>query len=556
MTASGDRTDSLLQSAREALGRGAWEDARRGFTDALAEQEGAEALEGLGLAAWWLDDAAAVFDSRERAYRLYLARGDRRGAGRIAMSLAEDAIYFRGQPAIASGWLGRARELLAGHEPIPEQGWLHIVAGDLALMVEGDTAHAGRCAREAATVARALGQSDLAIVARALEGVSLVASGSVAEGMPHLDEVATAALHGEVVDPFAVGICCCYMMIACERVRDLDRAAQWCDEIRRFCERWRFNSVFALCRTEYAAVLTARGLWVDAERELQHAIPQLSVSRPALRREAVVRLAALRRRQGRLDEATALLQEVEGHPLAQLEGAALAFDRGDSAGAVRATERFLRHVAEGSEPERAAGLELLVRAQVALAQREAAADSLARLEAAAGAQGTAPMRAMAAAARGVFFATNGDHAAAVIALEESVEDFARSGAPFEAARVRIDLAHALRAHGDTPGAAREAKAAKEALHLLGAGLEAGRATELAGELERPVPVTATRPGGLTIREVDVLRLVAQGRSNQEIATALFVSEFTIKRHVANILSKLDLPSRAAAAAYAGQQGLL
>ncbi len=556
MSAPADRAHSLLQIAHLALGRGAWEDARRGFTDALAEKEGPEALEGLGLAAWWLDDATVVFDARERAYRLYLARGDQRGAGRVAMSLAEDAIYFRGQPAIARGWLGRARELLAGYELIPEHGWLHIVAGDLAMMVDSDPAEARRCADEAATVARSLGQPDLAMVARALEGVSLVASGRVADGMPRLDEVATAALHGEVVDPFAVGICCCYLMIACERVRDLDRAAQWCGEIRRFCERWRFNGVLALCRTEYAAILTARGLWVDAERELQHAIPQLGASRPALRREGVVRLAALRRRQGRLDEAAALLQEVEGHPLALLEGAALALDRGDSAGAARGTERFLRHAAEGSDPDRAAGLEVLVRVQVALAQREAAADSLARLEAAAGAQAAGPMRAMVAAVRGVLLAANGDHYAAVGALEEAVEDFARSGAAFDAARVRIDLAHALRAHGDTPGAAREAKTAEEALDRLGAGLEAERAKALVRELEHPVPAPVTRPDGLTTREVEVLRLVAQGRSNQEIGRALFVSEFTIKRHVSNILTKLDLPARAAAAAYAARKGLL
>lgn len=556
MSAPDDRAQSLLQSAHQALGRGAWEDARRGFVAALAEQEGPEALEGLGLAAWWLDDAAAVFDARERAYRLYHARGDRRGAGRVAMSLAEDAIYFRGQPAIAHGWLGRAREHLHDHDLIPEHGWLHIVAGDLALMVDGDAAAARRSADEAAAVARALGQPDLAIVARALGGVSLVRAGRVAEGMPRLDEVATAALHGEVTDPLAIGICCCYLMIACERARDLDRAAQWSDEIRRYCEQWRFNGVLALCRAQYGAVLVSRGLWADAERELQYAIPRLGASRPALRREGVVRLAALRRRQGRLDEAETLLQEVEGHPLALLERTALALDRGDFAGAARVAERFLRDVARDDPSDRAAGLELLVRAQVALAETAAAAESLARLEATAGAEATDPVRAMVATARGVFAAARGDHRAAIGALEEAVEGFARSGAGFDAARVRIELAGALQASGDVPGAAREAKAALEALSTLGARVEAERAGVLLRELERPAPAGAGRPDGLTPREVAVLRLVAEGRSNQEIARALFVSEFTIKRHVANILTKLDLPSRAAAAAHAVRRGLV
>lgn len=556
MSPPADRTELLLQSAHQALTRGAWEDARRGFVEALAERESPEALEGLGLAAWWLDDTAAVFEAREQAYRLYLARGDRRGAGRVAMSLAEDAIYFRGQPAISRGWLGRARELLAGHAPIPEHGWLHIVAGDLALMVDGDAVAAGRCGDEAAVLARALGQPDLAMVARALVGVSLVVSGRASEGMPHLDEVATAALHGEVADPLAVGMCCCYMMVACERVRDLDRAAQWCDEIRRFCERWRFNGVLALCRVEYAAVLTARGLWADAELELQHAIPQLGASRPALRREGVVRLAALRRRQGRLDEAEGLLREVEGHPLALLEEAAVAMDRGDAAGAARGTERFLRRVAAPNDPDRLAGLELLVRAHLALGHREAAADSLAQFEAAVGAQAAGSIRALLSAARGAFLAAEGSHRAAVGELEAAVEGFAESGAAFDSARMRIELARALREDGDMPAAARESRRAEHELRGLGAELEAKRAGALARDLEHPPPASATRPGGLTKREVDVLRLIAQGRSNQEIAGVLFLSEHTIKRHVANILTKLDLPTRAAAAAYAVRMGLL
>jgi len=550
------RSQSLIQSAHEALARAAWADARRAFEEALEQQEGPEVLEGLGLAAWWLDDDAAVFDARERAYRLYHARADRRGAGRVAMSLAEDAIYFRGEPAIARGWLGRARELLADHELIPEHGWLQIVTGDLALIVDNDPDEALRCAGEAAAIARALGHSDLAMLARALAGVSLVRMGRVAEGMPQLDEVATAALHGEMMDPLAIGVCCCYLMIACERVQDLDRAAQWCNEIRRSCEQWHFNGVLALCRVEYAAVLISRGLWADAEHELLHAIPQLAATRPALRREGVVRLAALRRRQGVLDEAERLLQEVEGHPLALLERAALALDRGHFGESARAAERFLSGVPQDDYFDRAAGLETLVFAQAALGQPKPARESVERYRPPAGAELTDPVRAMFATARGVAAAAGGDHETAVSALEEAAEWFARSGARFDAARVRIELARALRASGDDAGAARQANAAQETLDSLGARIEAERAAALAREMTVPFPPSAARPDGLTAREITVLGLIAQGHSNQEIANALFVSEFTIKRHVANILGKLDLPSRAAAAAYAVQKGLL
>jgi hypothetical protein len=108
----------------ELLARGAWTDARRVFEAALAARESPEALEGLALAAWWLDAADVVFESRERAYRLYTERGDRRSAARIAVWLAWDTWAFRGEHAVSNGWLQRARSLLAGLPPCAEQAWL------------------------------------------------------------------------------------------------------------------------------------------------------------------------------------------------------------------------------------------------------------------------------------------------------------------------------------------------------------------------------------------------------------------------------------------------
>jgi DNA-binding CsgD family transcriptional regulator len=546
-----DPRTQALATAHQALARGAWEEARTGFEAALALQETPEALEGLGLATWWLDDGRAVFAAREQAYRLYHARGDRRGAGRVALSLAEDALYFRGQPAVARGWLGRARELLESPVTLPEQGWLHIVSGDLALIIDGDMAEARRRAERASEVAREIGDEDLVMVARALEGVSRVGQGDTGEGMTRLDEVATAALHGEIANPLAIGICCCYLMIACERSRDLDRAAQWCDEIQRFCETWRCNGVLALCRAQYAGVLLSRGLWDEAERELEYAVPKLAATRPALAPEGIVRLAALRRRQGRLDETEALLREIEGHPAARLERAALALARGSAAEAARGAERFLLDAPQDASAERAEALELLVRAFVAQGQPDRAAETVARD---AEAPSSGPAAALRRAARGVLAATQGEHADAVRHLAWAVEDLATSGARFDAARLRIDLARSLHHAGEVEGAAREARAALEALRALGAHLEADRAAAVLQEIE-PASDAGT-PDGLTAREVEVLRLVAEGRSNHEIARRLFVSDHTIKRHVANILGKLDLPSRAAAAAYAARRNLL
>jgi LuxR family maltose regulon positive regulatory protein len=291
---------------------------RTAFEAALAHKETPEALEGLGTAAWWLDDAPTTFDARERAYRLYAERGDRQGAARLAIVIAEDCLDFRGEPAVANGWRERARRLLETLSEVPERGWLALWEGHFALLAGNDPAAARLRAAEAAKIARSLKLLDLEMLSRALDGLALVSEGQVADGMSRLDEATAAALAGEMRDLVAIGVSCCYLVSACERVRDFDRAAQWCQHVKEFCQRWRIRSLFAVCRTHYAAVLMWKGDWTAAEVELVAASQELAAVRPAMGSEAAVRLAELRRRQGRFGEAEALLKEVEGHPLALL----------------------------------------------------------------------------------------------------------------------------------------------------------------------------------------------------------------------------------------------
>src|SRR5262245_36992770 len=147
-------------TGHEALARGDWNEARRWFEASLAQTETADALEGLGLAAWWLDDAAAVFDSRERAYKLYLDSGDRRAAARVAVWLAWDCWAFRGETAVANGWLQRARRHLDGIPESAELAWLEARESQLALAEDGDPDRAHRHAAEAVRVGRATGAID------------------------------------------------------------------------------------------------------------------------------------------------------------------------------------------------------------------------------------------------------------------------------------------------------------------------------------------------------------------------------------------------------------
>jgi hypothetical protein len=205
------------------------------------------------------------------------------------------------------------------------------------------------------------------MLGRAIQGLALVVSGAVAEGMRGLDEVNTAVVAGEMTDLVAIGLSCCYMIAACERVRDYDRAVQWCTRLKAFCAKWGLRPLFAVCRTQYASICLWRGTWLEAEQELCAASDELGASRPAMTGDALVRLAELRRRQGRLVEATTLFDQAGGHGLALLGRAELAFDRGDLRAAADQAARYLRHVRTQNRTDRASRLDLLVRALTDLA---------------------------------------------------------------------------------------------------------------------------------------------------------------------------------------------
>jgi ATP/maltotriose-dependent transcriptional regulator MalT len=546
----------------EALARGAWTDARDAFDAALRLGECPEALEGLGIAAWWLDLADVVFDSRERAYRSYLSRDDRAAAARLAVWLAWDYWAFRGEHVVANGWFQRARRLLDGQPACSERAWLEVREGSFCLLEEGDLERAHALAAEAIRVAQEVGNTDFEMLGRAVQGLALVASGAVAEGMRGLDEVNAAVLAGELTDLVSIGLSCCYMLAACERVRDYDRAVQWCARLKAFCAKWGLRPLFAVCRTQYASICLWRGTWDEAEQELSAASQELAASRPAMTGEALVRLAELRRRQGRLVDAAALFEQAGPQGPALLGRAELAFDRGDFRAAEEQASRYLRRVPTQNRTERAFGLDLLVRALTRLGAWDRAKTALAELSSIATLVATVPLRAAVSYAEGYVALEAGHSDAARQHLEDAVDLFVQSGAPFEAGQARIELARALEALGRIDAATDEIRRAIDLLSELQAGHEMARARRVlealpsAGRSDSEPAAPADRSGGLTRRELEVLRLVAAGLSNQTIAEQLFVSDHTIHRHLANILSKLSVSTRAAAVAQAARRGLL
>jgi LuxR family transcriptional regulator, maltose regulon positive regulatory protein len=549
-----------LEAGWEALGEARWEDARASFAEAVSAEETPEALEGLGWAGYALNDETLTFEARERAYRRYRECGDDQSAGRVAAWLAADCLEFRGEPAVASGWLQRAHSLLDDLEPGPDHGWLALHEADIALSLEEDTVTARRLATGAVKLGRTFGVPELEMVGLGIEGRALVSDGELRDGMRRLDEATAAALAGEAQILVCVGWACCFLISACEQVRDYDRAGQWCVRVREFSERHGIGTLLGVCRAKYAGVLIWQGRWEQAERELHAAADGLAAARPPMAGDAVVRLAELRRREGKLAEAEQLFARCEGHPRAVLGRAELALDLGRFEEAADLADRFLRRFPDPNRTERSAGLELAVRAHARLGNRDRAQDALGQLRAIASRAGTRPLKAAVLASEATVAAAHGEHDAARRSFEDAIDLLAACEAPFETACVRLDLATALRALGRKPAARRELEAAIAAFRSLGAAHEAARAEAMLGRLRGASPsIPAGSADGpldeLSRRELEVLVLVAEGLTNHEIAERLVLSRHTVNRHVANILRKLRLPSRVAAASLAVRHGL-
>lgn len=529
----------LLEEGRAALARGAWTEARATFERAVALEETPAACEGLGVAARYLLEADDAIAAHERGYRLARTLGDDDAAASLAVQLAYDAHAFRGA-AEAMGWAERAAMLVEGKPPSAASAFVPLLRAYLALLGNHDPEAARADSAEARVLARASGAIDVEMLALALEGLSLVSVGEIANGMRRLDAAAAAAVGGEMTDADAIESVCCFLIDACKRVRDLERANEWCLRVRDIAERFSDRGMFAVCRTHYADILLWHGDWHEADEELTAAARELGALRPGKDADALVRLAELRRRQGRVGEAEELLARSTSHRLHALVEGLLALDRGAVEEARDAAARFLRRIGDSDRFERVAGLELLVRAAVALGDLETAREAADEIAGAAAAVGTAPLRAAALLAAGRLAAAERAWPAVHALVGDAADLYDAAGARFDAALARLELATALRTAGREAPARRAESAARETLRALGARLP------------------AEGSGPLTAREAEVLRLVARGLSNDDIARQLVLSVRTVERHVANVYDKIGTSgrtARAAATAWAHANGI-
>jgi DNA-binding CsgD family transcriptional regulator len=440
-----------------------------------------------------------------------------------------------GEPAAASGWLARARRLLEAEGACAERGWLEI---ELAKRCSGAPAERERHAVAAVRLAEELGDADLEAAGLAQRGLARVDAGDVEAGIALLDE-AMAAATGEATDPFAIGDTCCTTLVACDRLADFDRAAEWCRTVVGFTGRRGYTPLHSWCRTVYAGVLTAMGDWPRAEQELLLALDGDGKGADS-RAFTLGRLAELRIRQGRLGEAETLLTGLQAHPQAIVPSVELALVRGEHELACALVARRLEALA--ADPiAHATLLPIAIEARLACGDLAAAA---------AAANRTVELGEQQARPNLVALGRFG--AARVAAPEEArgeldavAECFRDLGMPLEEGRARLALA----AVEGGELAVVHARAALAIFERLGARRDADAAAALLRSLGSSGRSAPRIEGDLTVREREVLGLLAEGLSNQAIADRLFISPKTAEHHVGRILGKLGLRSRAEAASY-------
>jgi LuxR family maltose regulon positive regulatory protein len=508
--------DPRETAARRAIDAGDWQTARDIYEGLTRETNAPEAWAGLAEAAWLQQDSRMMIDARLAAYRLHREAGNDVAAARMAIALGNDFLDFRGDAAVANGWFKYARRLLKPLPPSADHARLSVWEARLALIGKQDTTEGARLAEESLQLARAINCPDVEVLATAMSGLALVMNAQSDQGLALLDEAAAAALGGDIADPYAAGLTCCYLISACDRVRDYDRAAQWCARLREFSTRQRFAILMTTCRLQYGSVLISRGAWDEAEAELQAAIADLREVRPVVLPAAYARLGELRRRQGRTSEAVQLFEQAGSHPLALLGGAWIDIEQGNLTRALERSRAYLRRLPEVALLERASANELLVRLAAETGKAAEAQHALAELERASAKYDLPLLRAAVLSAKAIIAAVDGDDTRAAELMEDAAALYDDAGFVHEAGTARLALQKSR------------------------------------GEASAPSAPSAA----LTQREMEVLRLVAKGMSEREVADKLFISHHTAHRHLSNIRLKLNATTQAAAVAHALRVGLI
>ena len=511
---------------------------------ALAEADDPEVHRGLGRALWWLQEIDGAVSHMERAYAAFRDRSNKREAAMVALWLSREYRAVHGNWAAANGWHARAEGLLGDLEPGPEHGWLALRRAERA----DDPTEIRRHAEEALKIATDVGDRDLEAAALARLGYGEVAAGEVEAGTVRLDEAMAAATGGDVKNLETIGDVTCTAIAAFEMAADWQRIEQWGQVLESWIRTHDHVPVLGFCYACCAEMFLASGEWAQAEGMLVEGLTALQAAGHRSRCvHPAAKLAELRVMQGRLEEAEQLLAGFEELPEAAHALASLHLARGDTALAAALLLRRLNAIG-GDNVLAEPFLSLHVEVYLAQGDAEAARAACERIAAIAGTYRVPRISAAADLARGRVGVATGEPDASGH-LESALRRFSGQGMALQAARARLELARAL-ATVQPEVAAREARVAAGEFERLGAPRDADAAAALLRKLGVGGRTGPKKVGLLSRREQEVLRLLAEGLTNAEIAARLYLSTKTVGHHVSNVLAKLGVRTRGEAGAWA------
>jgi DNA-binding NarL/FixJ family response regulator len=540
----------LLERGREAHSTRAWDDAYTALSQAAERVRlGADDLERLATSASMTGRMDEYLTLLEQVHHEHLERGDELRAARAAF-WAGMTLATSGDMGPAGGWFSRAHRLIERHgADCVEAGYLRIpVAFQLQMAGEYEAAYAA--AAEGRETAERFNDAALIAACLHVQGQIRVRQGMVPQGLALLDE-AMVALTAPDIPPMLSGVVYCGVIACCEDAFDVRRAHEWTTALARWCSgQPQLVSFTGRCLAHRAGIMRLHGAWNEAlaEARLARDRCEQSMNRAATG-QAIYQQAELHRLRGEFGAAEAAYREASLYGREPQPGLALLrLAQGEVETAAAALRRA---VSVTTTPmARAAVLPAYAEAMLAAGDVGEAADATDELTATAAQSGSEMLAATAAHLRGAVALAAGEPEIAVSALRTALLGWQKLEAPYEVARARLLTAIAWRALGDEDGAALELESARATFEELGAAPDIAKATAAA------VPAAPADTHGLTTRELDVLRLVAEGRTNREIAAALVVSEHTVARHVQNIYAKLRVSTRSAATAFAFEHRLV
>ena len=547
-----DSPHGLTSTGRDAFARRAWAEAFDALSQARAVAPlDAEDAERLAWSAMLSGHTDASFEAFERLYEIRLAAGEGLRAARAAFWLGMRLMSL-GQTARGGGWLARAQRLVEGHPDCVECGYMRLPLV-FRFTAAGDYGAAREAAAEAIEIGDRHRDRDLGALARALAGRALIREGRLSEGLPMLDEAMVAVSSGDVL-PVVTGLVYCEAISACQQSHALDRAREWTAGLSTWCDAQPELIPFAAtCLLHRSEIMQLAGAWSEAFDEAHRVLTRFGPGTGDVG-HAFYQEGEIHRLRGNLHDAERAYMQASEHGRDPHPGLALLrVAQGRMDVATAATRRVLSVMTDPLQRTRflPAHVEILL-AAAEIDEARQAADELGTL---ADRYGMDVLGAMAQHAKGAVALAQGDARGAIDALRRAQDVWQRVGAPYLSARVRLLVARAFRALGDEDGAALELDAARKVFVQLGAAPDV-RAAEAMATPEPAPSGPAMNTHGLSAREIEVLRLVAAGKTNKTIAGELFLSEKTVDRHVSNIFGKLNVSSRAAATAWAYQHRLV